>query len=169
MVPQLYPIPGRWPGRFAITSRPRGGDWLEDEIRGWKNAGIDIVISLLEPEEERQLGLAEEANLVAKSGMQSISFPIPDLGVPPALSAANELLETIHAALSDGKNIAVHCRQSVGRSGLVALGLLIFSGESVKGAVEAVTRSRGIPVPEKVEQFRWIESFAASRILATPK
>jgi protein-tyrosine phosphatase len=169
MTPQLYPIPGRWPGCLAITSRPRGGEGVEDEIRGWKNAGIDIVISLLEPAEERQLGLAEEANLVAKSGMQYISFPIPDLEVPSAMPAANALLEAIHRALNDGKNIVVHCRQSVGRSSLVVLGVLILNGESVNTAIDAVTKSRGIPVPETAAQLQWIESFAASRILTAPK
>jgi hypothetical protein len=29
---QLYWIEGPWAGHFAIVPRPRGGDWLEDEI-----------------------------------------------------------------------------------------------------------------------------------------
>ena len=33
---ELYWIPGPWLGRLAIMPRPRGGDWLEDEIRSWR-------------------------------------------------------------------------------------------------------------------------------------
>ena len=36
--------------RIAILARPRGGDWLPDEIAAWKNAGISMVVSLLAPE-----------------------------------------------------------------------------------------------------------------------
>ena len=37
---KLYWISGPWAGKLAIAARPRGGDWLEDEIRDWKNGGI---------------------------------------------------------------------------------------------------------------------------------
>jgi hypothetical protein len=32
-------------------ARPRAGDWLDDEISGWRAQRIDIIISLLEQEE----------------------------------------------------------------------------------------------------------------------
>ena len=51
MTPDLFWIVGPWRGRLAIAARPRGGDWLEDEITGWRLAGIDIVVSLLESHE----------------------------------------------------------------------------------------------------------------------
>ena len=34
-------------GRLAIMARPRAGDWLEDEISGWRAQGVEIVVSLL--------------------------------------------------------------------------------------------------------------------------
>ncbi len=46
--------------RFAISSRPRGGDWREVELLAWKALGIDTVVSLLEPHEQSELGLEEE-------------------------------------------------------------------------------------------------------------
>ena len=38
-----YWIDGPWPGRLAIVPRPRGGDWLEDEVRAWRQVGLDNV------------------------------------------------------------------------------------------------------------------------------
>jgi len=36
-------------------ARPRGGDWLQDEILALKRSGISILVSLLTPEEEDEL------------------------------------------------------------------------------------------------------------------
>ncbi len=44
-------------GRLGIMSRPRGGDWLEDEIRSLSQSQVDAVISLLEQSEIIELEL----------------------------------------------------------------------------------------------------------------
>src|SRR5215472_3508891 len=58
MKPDLFWIPGPWRGRLAVATRPRGGDWLEDELRSWREAGVDLSVSLLEPDEAAQLDLS---------------------------------------------------------------------------------------------------------------
>lgn len=63
-------------------ARPRADDWLEVDIVEWKMAGVDLVISLLEREEVSDLGLQREAELCRASGIEFVSFPIPDRGVP---------------------------------------------------------------------------------------
>jgi len=47
MRPQVYWINLPMAGRLAIMARPRAGDWLDDEISGWRVQGIDTVVSLL--------------------------------------------------------------------------------------------------------------------------
>src|ERR1700693_5787458 len=37
MTPELIWIPGPWAGRLAMSNRARGGDWLDDEVRGWRS------------------------------------------------------------------------------------------------------------------------------------
>jgi protein-tyrosine phosphatase len=128
MTPDLFWIPGPWHGRLAIAARPRGGDWLEDEATGWRRAGIDVVVSLLEDREAAQLDLLEERRAAEKNDMQFISFPIPDRGVPASTPQAVSLIASIAGALEQGKNVAVHCRQGIGRSGLIAAGVLVNSG-----------------------------------------
>ena len=53
---ELYWVDGPWAGKLAMAARPRGGDWLEDDLSSWKQAGTDTVLSLLTPEEEEDLG-----------------------------------------------------------------------------------------------------------------
>src|SRR5215213_5189870 len=53
----VFWISGPWRGRLAIVLRPRGGDWLDGETRVWRHAGVDVVVSLLEPSEETELDL----------------------------------------------------------------------------------------------------------------
>ena len=69
-------------------------------------------------------------------------------------------LEKLNRMLSDGKNILVHCRQGIGRTGLVAACLLVKNGMSPGAAVDLVSAARGLPVPETTEQRDWIERYA---------
>jgi hypothetical protein len=58
---QLFWIDGPWPGRLALAARPRGGDWLEDEMKAWAQSGVGTVVSLLTRDEELSLGLEKES------------------------------------------------------------------------------------------------------------
>jgi len=162
---QLFPIPGPWNGNLAVIPRPRGGGWLEDEARGWRRDGIDIVVSMLEKEEAARLDLLEEGDAAEANGIQFISFPIPDRGVPASTAAALALMTDVAAALEQGKNVAVHCRQSIGPAGLVAAGVLIASGATPEQAIDAVSAARGLPVPETSEQRAWVHRLSYPQIL----
>jgi len=60
-----------------------------------------------------------------------------------SMRATLSLLRGIAAALEDGKNVAVHCRQSIGRSGLIVASLLVVSGMAVEKGIEIVSAARG--------------------------
>ena len=164
MIPDLHWIPGPWTGRLAIAARPRGGDWLDDEAGGWRQAGIDLLISLLEEEEAAELGLGREAEVAESKRIRFVSFPIPDRGVPASTRRAVALLRDIGGALEDGKNVAVHCRQGVGRSGLIAAAALVTTGMGAERAIEVVSAARGQTVPETAAQSRWIQHLESERL-----
>ena len=144
-----------------MAARPRGGDWLDDEMSEWRRAGIDTVVSLLTAEEEQDLDLENEAREVKARGMKFISLPIPDRQVPRSESEVAAALEKLDADLSSRKNVVVHCRQGIGRTGLVGACLLVTKGLSPGAAVESLSAARGLQVPETDEQRRWIDHYAA--------
>lgn len=162
MPTKLYWLDEAWPGRIAMSARPRGGDWLRDEVSDWKRAGVSTVVSLLEPEEEQDLDLQGEAAEVLRQGLEFTSFPIPDRQVPATEAKLAQTLDKVERALSSGKNVLVHCRQGVGRSGLVGACLLVKRGLSPGAAVEKITATRGVAVPETEEQREWIDHYAAA-------
>ncbi len=156
----LHWVEGPWPGRLAVGARPRGGDWLSDEVDTWKRAGIGGVLSLLTKEEEQDLGLLDEARIVRSQGLEFSSFPIQDRQVPKSESELTEALTRAGEFLSQGKNLLIHCRQGIGRTGLVAACLLVRSGMSPGAAIEVVSAGRGLAIPETNEQREWIERYA---------
>ena len=165
---ELHWVDGPWPGRIALAARPRGGDWLEEELRHWRSAGIDAVVSLLTPDEERELNLEAETEEAANAGLAYWSLPIPDRDVPPSETRFTAVLETVKSALSSGQNVAIHCRQGVGRTGLLAASLLVSEGQSAEAAVEKVSAARGVPVPETEAQRAWIDRLADRRAKSQP-
>jgi len=66
---------------MAIMARPRADDWLDVDIAAWKAGGLEVIVSLLEPEEISDLGLQREGALCRASGIEFLSFPVPDRGV----------------------------------------------------------------------------------------
>ena len=158
--PDVYWMEGPWPGKLAILARPRGEDWLEDEVEGWKKAGVDVVVSLLTSSEESELGLTCEAEIVKRAGLTYVSFPIKDYSVPSSKIPMQQLAAELNDHLSRGVCIGIHCRQSIGRSSLVAACVLVTSGESPKTAFEHIELTRGVPVPDTAEQKEWVISFA---------
>jgi protein-tyrosine phosphatase len=156
MKAEIYWIEGPWTGRLAVMPRPRSGDWLKEEIREWRSAGIDIVVSTLTSEEIAELDLAQEAALCKTGGMEYIVFPIADRGVPLSARAAADLLRHLEGKLAEGKNVAIHCRQGIGRSPLLAACLLISAGAEPEAAFRRVGEARGCSVPETAEQREWV-------------
>src|SRR5215469_6441265 len=156
----LHWVDGPWLGRLAISPRPRGGDWLEDEVSAWRVAGIDVVLSLLTPDEEDSLDLKQESTLLRKEGMRFVSYPIPDRQVFASPTELAATLEELNAALASGKNVLIHCRQGIGRTGLVSACLLVTKGWDSSAAVEHLSAIRGVPVPETAEPRNWIHHYA---------
>jgi protein-tyrosine phosphatase len=160
MKAEAYWVPGPWPGRLGVVPRPRGGDWLADEIRSWRDAGIDVVASLLTPDEVAELELQEEAARSRAEGLEFDSFPIPDYGVPPSRRELMELVHHLESTLEAGKSVAVHCRQGIGRSSLLAASLLVAAGIDPDEAFRRIEKARGRPVPDTPEQRTWVARLA---------
>ena len=141
-------------------ARPRAGDWLEDEVATWRDAGIETVVSLLENDEVDELGLRDEADLCRKAGIAFVSFPIRDRGVPPSVPDTARLTRAIARRLQDGRAEAIHCRAGIGRSSLIAACTLVLGGVDPGTAFSRIAEVRGVAVPDTDEQRRWAFDFA---------
>lgn len=139
--------------RLAIMARPRAGDWLEDEVDHWKRSGVEIVVSLLEPDEVADLGLEDQAALCARNGIDFLSFPIADRTTPIDATAA---MRFAAATIAAGKPVAIHCRAGIGRSSIMAAAMLVSDGVSPDAALTAIAEARGLPVPDTDAQRNWV-------------
>jgi protein-tyrosine phosphatase len=146
-------------GRIAIMARPRADEWLETDISAWRNSGADVVISLLEREEVSELGLQREAALCRSCGIEFISFPIPDRGLPEPQQEALRIARLLATGLRNGCSIAIHCRAGIGRSSVIAACTLICSGIGAEEALALIGASRGLIVPDTDEQRDWVVAF----------
>ena len=156
----MHWINGPWRGRLAILARPRGEDWLQDEIVSWARSGFQVIVSLLTPQEADDLGLAGEADRCRSEGIDFVSFPIADRGVPASRRKTLQLIKSVEAGLLAGKLVGIHCRQGIGRSGLIAACLLVSSGVPADAAFSRLTEARGLSIPETDEQRTWVDTFA---------
>ena len=155
---QIYRVADALPGTLWIMPHPPA-DALNEALRDCRAMGVQWVVSLLEIEETRQLGLAAEDTACASAGLRFLSFPIADFGTPGAGFA--DLVARIVAALGAGEGVAIHCRAGIGRSGTVAACALAACGLSPQAAIDALTRARGVDVPETIEQRKFIFDFCS--------
>jgi protein-tyrosine phosphatase len=147
--------------RLAIAPRPRGGDWLEDDVRLLQRAGVDVIVSALTPVEAEELGLLEEGHRCQSSGLEFLSFPIEDRSFPLSLSEFDGLLNSVTDYLRTGKAVGVHCRAGIGRSSIIVACTLIRNGLSVESAFTAIREARGCSVPDTPEQRQWVERYSS--------
>jgi protein-tyrosine phosphatase len=133
-------------------------------MRSLRHAGVDILVSMLPPQEAAELGLSEEATECEQAGMVYRSFNIEDRQVPTSSRHFGVFVDQLRKELHSGKSVAVHCRASIGRSSLLLASILCAEGWSWRQAFQRISQARGLRVPDTPEQERWVERFASSLI-----
>ena len=155
MRPNLFRIPAPVPGVLSTMPRPRGGDWLDDELAALRGVDVRVLVSLLTTNEVRELELSGEANAAFRAGLRFYHHPIVDLGVPeraPVVALVDQLVLRLKA----GDHVVVHCRAGIGRSSLIAGAVLVKLGITPDTAWTTISAARGVEVPETDEQRAWL-------------
>lgn len=145
---------------LATMPRPRGGEWLDDEIRLIKNAGVDVLVSMLEYHEISRLELEKEELFCKENKIIYLNFPIVDRDIPKSFDDVFQFVQKLSIFYQDNKKIACHCFAGIGRSSLIACCLLILQGFNVDDAFLKISRARGFSVPDTAEQIKWAYTFA---------
>lgn len=147
--------------RLAILPRPRGWDWLPDDIAAARRDGVEVIVSALTEAENQELGLTEEARYCKESAIEFLSFPIEDRSLPDSESGLDAFIDSMNEWVKRGKSIAIHCRAGIGRSSMLSACLLVRQGLSSESAFQKTQAARGCVVPDTPEQRDWVESFAS--------
>jgi protein-tyrosine phosphatase len=168
-------LPGDLPGRLGLTFLPGkrgastrypGNVYRRDtaaDLAAMRDAGVRLLILLVEDEELRRWGDPQFAQLAAAAGLPLVRYPIPDGGTPRSM----EEMDAIQADIEDARHagdVVVACMGGVGRSGTVAAAALVGAGLS---AEEAIARVRALRHPTAVEtagQERFVRAYAAAMI-----
>ena len=121
----------------------------------------------LREDEQRELGLEDEAAACSRSQIEYVPVPVPDLGAPLDSEGFVQTVRGLAERVRDGAHLAVHCRQSVGRSGMLAVSIAIALGTPLESALHAVSQARRVRVPETKEQIDWLRQHVAALSGAT--
>lgn len=111
---------------------------------------------MLGTDEQLELGLENEAATCQAHGIEFIALPVPDLRAPIDSSEFVQAVRELAAMLRGGTSVAVHCRQSVGRSGLLAVAIAVAVGVPLETAIREGSAARGVRVPETTVQSDWL-------------
>ena len=133
MRPDLFTISRGGRGRLSTMTRPRGGDWLTDELDDLAMAGVSVMVSLLSDAEAAELDLIHEADAAQAAGIEFHRLPTPDRQVPDR-EATLALGRLLLQRLSDGASVALHCREGIGRSSTLAAAVLVLEGTAAADA-----------------------------------
>lgn len=157
----IYWIRHADPSKLAIVARPRGGDWLKDDLAALNREGIDVLVSLLTSAEEQELGLNDERRIAEDSGLLFISYPVPDRSTPSDPISFRRLALHLAGEIQSGKVVGAHCRGCIGRATMITAAILSALGWSAEKALTLIESARGCPVPDTPEQRNWIQSFSS--------
>lgn len=151
-------------GRIGMTFCPGKkqtdaltGVWdrnLDDDMMAIKAFEAAALVTLMPDSELQSLGVSSEKirDKASELGVEWYQLPIPDQGIP------DQRFETLWTAveprliglLRTGRNIVIHCKGGLGRTGTIAARLLIEFGADPKMAVRSVRNAR----PGAIENTR---------------
>ena len=158
MYPRIYQVQKISNGILSIMAKPVAGEWIEEEFCNLKKLGIDKIVSLLEKNEEIEVGLNKEYDLCLKNNLEFENFPIPDRGIPK-IEMAKQLTNKLHKEIIYGKHVVIHCRAGIGISGIIVAAILKEAGSATQDAIKIVSEARGIQIPDTIEQEKWLGNY----------
>ena len=134
------------PGQLLAGEYP--GDWNDDmsreKLRLLLNVGVGLFVDLTQAGEyglePYSPALEEEATAIGHK-VEHQRMSIRDHGTTTSEGMAH-ILDTIDAALAEGKTVYVHCYAGIGRTGTVVGCYLVRHGMSGEEALEEIARLR---------------------------
>ncbi len=117
------------PGHLYLSHMPGSRETFPEARAAISDLAVDKVVCLAMPEEV-QRDAPDYFDAIQSNDMpwSQLTFPIPDRGVPNDLSQLLRTIEDLVADLRRQKRILLHCVGGVGRTGTMAMCVLIGIG-----------------------------------------
>jgi len=130
-------------GRLALSPMPGVHGAFSEDLRQIIDWAPDHVLSLTEASEMASCGATDLGPALTARGIRWHHAPIVDFGTPARAFLRNwpDVSDRLRTSLSRGGRVLIHCRGGCGRSGMVALRLMIEMGEAPH---DALTRLRAV-------------------------
>jgi len=143
-------------GRLGICRLPGLTGDLASDVRAIVDWKPRIVVSMTEQAEMERHGGGDLARLLAGASIEWHHLPIRDYGEPQNASrdAWPKLAAHLHEVLDARGAILLHCHGGRGRSGMIALRLLVERGEDANSALARLRSARPHAV-ETEAQLAW--------------
>jgi protein-tyrosine phosphatase len=150
-------------GHLFLSHIPGRYETFPEARESISKLGIDKVVCLATLAEIRQEAPGYfDAIEAGELPWEQINFPIPDRGVPADLGPLLRTVEDLVAELRSEKKILLHCVAGVGRTGTVAMCVLIGIGlDALEASVRLADAEAG---PESDSQETLVNRVAELRI-----
>jgi protein-tyrosine phosphatase len=146
----IYAFAGFRAGQLAICPEPVN-DYAFTKVEAWN---ADIVVTMITVEEFARADFTARITRSAKQWMQAA---VKDFNVPE--SDLSEVLEYLGSVLKADGRVLIHCKGGQGRSGMLAMRLLVEQGEPAVDALARIRKVRPNAV-ETIQQEQWASKFS---------
>ena len=126
------------------TTTPGSAAALEADLTLLASNGATDLVTLIGEDERGKLGVGALPRLAGENGLSWREFPITDRTAPASGRQAefDQLLDELLTDLAAGRRVAIHCQAGLGRTGLLAAGLLVRFGTVPDDAIALVRSAR---------------------------
>lgn len=129
---------------ISMTPGKKNNKWnrdIEDDIKHIYSEKIDVIVCLLEWSEMKTMNIIDYPKKVKNTGITFYHLPVKDLDCPHD-NDLKLIVETILKYLLSGKNVLVHCKEGLGRSGVIVACCLCNFGFSGDESINMVRKQR---------------------------
>lgn len=148
-------------GRLGLTILPGRmdrGRSMDKDITSLKEDGATAIVSLITEQEYTEYGVTGLKQAYKDAGLELISYPILDQGIPDSATLLN-LLKAIDEELSRDGSVILHCVGGLGRSGTVAAAYLMDKFQlQAEQAIATVREHRSQRAVESKEQLAFLRN-----------
>ncbi|MEM9107114.1 MAG: protein-tyrosine phosphatase family protein [Pseudomonadota bacterium] len=143
-------------GRIGVCPLPGRYNPLAEDVETISEWKPSIVLTLTEMSEMKHMGSEQLGPQLEVRGITWKHLPIRDWSGMSDQNAAHwpTRSKQFHCALDGGEGVLIHCRGGQGRSGMIALRLLVERGIEPETALKRLRRVRPGAV-ETPEQLHW--------------